>query len=101
MQAAAGKAVSKLEAIQEAVKAVGPAAAEELLALPCAPALTWSVVRALLLVLGQPPAAVDTWLKCRSCSGCPPCLPFIRSVLLAGLPAVGPVRQKCAHVRRE
>lgn len=68
MQAAAAKAVGKLEAIQEVVKAQGSAAAGEMLALPCAPPLTWNILRALLLVLGKPSQAVDTWLKCRYCT---------------------------------
>ena len=70
-QAAASKASSKLAPIQEVVKSVAGSAAGELLALPCAPPLTWNVLRAMLLVMGKPPQDIDTWLKCRyaSCIG--------------------------------
>lgn len=68
MQAAAAKAVSKLQPIQEALKSVAATAATELLALPCAPPLTWNVLRALLLVFGKPSQDVASWLKCRCCS---------------------------------
>lgn len=82
MQAVAGKAVSKLQAIQEAVKAVGGTAATELLGLPCAPPLTWNILRALLLVLGKPSQQVDSWLKCRYCLAA---LRFDKSCLLLRL----------------
>ena len=67
-QAAASKAGSKLAPIQEVVKSVAAGAAGELLALPCAPPLTWNVLRAMLLVMGKPPQDIDTWLKCRYAS---------------------------------
>ena len=72
VQAVAAKAVSKLEAIQQAVKAAASTAAAELLALPCAPLITRNMLRALLLVHGHPTQAVDTWLKCRYCTSTPP-----------------------------
>ncbi len=66
LQAAANKANSKLTPIQEAVKAVASSAVSELLTLPCAPPLTWNVLKAMLLVMGKAPADMDTWRKCRS-----------------------------------
>ena len=66
LQAVASKATSKLRPIQEAVKAVAGSAAAELLTLPCAPPLTWNVLKAMLLVMGKTPDHMDTWLKCRS-----------------------------------
>ena len=65
LQAAASKASSKLVPIQEAVKSVAEAAAKELLGMPCAPPLTWGVLRAILLTMGKQPQDLDTWLKCR------------------------------------
>ena len=65
MQAAVSKASSKLGPIREAVKSVASSATAELLALPCAPPLTWNVLKAVLLVMGRSGSQVDTWLKCR------------------------------------
>ena len=66
MQAAASKATSKLAPIQAAVKSVAASGAAELGALPCAPPLTWNVLKAMLLVMGKTADHMDTWLKCRS-----------------------------------
>jgi hypothetical protein len=68
-QAALSKANSKLAAIQEVVKSAAGSGVSELLALPCAPPLTWNVLKAVLLVMGKNPHDMDTWLKCRSASG--------------------------------
>ena len=68
-QAALSKANSKLAAIQEVVKSAAGSGVSELLALPCAPPLTWNVLKAMLLVIGKNPHDMDTWLKCRSASG--------------------------------
>ncbi|DBA78024.1 TPA: hypothetical protein ACH3X2_008002 [Trebouxia sp. C0005] len=64
--AAMSKANSKLAAIQEVVKSAAGSGVSELLALPCAPPLTWNVLKAMLLVMGKNPHDMDTWLKCRA-----------------------------------
>ncbi len=81
-QAALSKANSKLAAIQEVVKSAAGSGVSELLALPCAPPLTWNVLKAMLLVMGKPPHDIDTWLKCRSASG-DKHLPFEQHFLLS------------------
>ncbi len=68
-QAALSKANSKLAAMQEVVKSAAGSGVSELLALPCAPPLTWNVLKAMLLVMGKNPHDMDTWLKCRSATG--------------------------------
>lgn len=66
MQATASKATSKLAPIQDAVKSVAASGAAELRGLPCAPPLTWNVLKAMLLVMGKTADQMDTWPKCRS-----------------------------------
>ena len=65
LQAVEQKVKSKLPPIQEAVKSAASTAVSELLTRPCAPPLTWNVLKAMLLVMGKNPADMDTWLKCR------------------------------------
>lgn len=59
------KGRSKLGPIREAVKAVAAGGAAELVGLPCAPPLTWNVLKAMLLVMGRTADQMDTWLQCR------------------------------------
>ncbi|DBB04446.1 hypothetical protein WJX77_006340 [Trebouxia sp. C0004] len=66
VEAALSKANSKLAAIQEVVKSAAGSGVSELMALPCAPPLTWNVLKAMLLVMGKNPHNMDTWLKCRA-----------------------------------
>lgn len=77
MQGAASKATSKLAPIQEVVKSVAASATAELRSLPCAPSLTWNVLKALLLVMGKTADQMDTWLKCRSAAATYVCITVI------------------------